>query len=267
MSVKARRAGSLSLVAVLVFASAARAAEKAEPETGKALAQSALALAASKFKENAGSSAGKNLLLFILELDPANEEALLLQGRLERKLPIETAVPENAEATFVEQALAAAKDESSAVLQLLLYRMVDMVRPGNKVAMVALTKAKRNGQDTRFESLLRAYTGARTKVVKKKSYDIPANRRMPFKIRVKKGDTIRIIARGIWKIRPRGRSFGPDHKAHYLEGQLGAGAPFKVGSLHTLKVTEDTVLYLGVRDPGTHSDNSGKCRVTLQKVQ
>ena len=266
MTSKPGSVGSLVLLAVLVFLSAARAAEKTEAETTRTVVQSALVVAASKLKEDARSSTGKNLLRFVLGLDPGNEEALLLQGRLERKLPIDSTAPENAEATFVELALAAAKNTESRTYQLLLCRVVDMLRPGNKIAMVVLTKAQNDGQDTRFESLLRAYTGAHTKIVKRRTLKLPVTVEWPFKVKVKKGDRIRIVARGTWKPNPRGPARGIAGK-WYLRGQLGAGEPFKIGKERTLVVAEDTVLYLGMKEPGAYGDNKGNITVTLQKLK
>ena len=48
---------------------------------------------------------------------------------------------------------------------------------------------------------------------------------------------------------------------------MGAGEPFKIGKERTLVVAEDTVLYLGMKEPGAYGDNKGNITVTLQKLK
>jgi hypothetical protein len=258
---------ALPFLVALAFPAAGRGAEKAEPVTVSMLAESATAAAVAKLKADTANAVGTSLLALALALDPEHKDALLLQAKVERKLPIDTDVPANAETAFVEQALAAAKSARSDTARLLLYRVADLVRPGDEAALVALAKARNDGVDTRFESLLAAFVRERSTTGKSRTVDISLKEPWPFKMPVTKGDRFRIVATGTWRVLPRGKQYGPDSAEFYLQGRLGSGEPFRVGAEYTLVVREEATLHLGMREDGIYSNNSGKITVTIERLR
>lgn len=86
----------------------------------------------------------------------------------------------------------------------------------------------------------------------------------PFSMKVTKGQTLQITAAGKWRILPRGKQHGPNAEKFYFQGRLGEGKPFKIGAKFTLRVEEDSVLRLGIREGGNYDNNSGKVLVTIQ---
>ena len=80
----------------------------------------------------------------------------------------------------------------------------------------------------------------------------------PFAMPVKKGQTLHIIATGRWRVLGGGQWHGPNDARFYLQGRLGQGEPFKVGSEFRLDIREAGTLYLGMREGGKYSNNSGE---------
>ncbi len=103
---------------------------------------------------------GLDLLLFALAVSPENREALLLQARLERGLPIQA--PEQAEdaKAFLAFLEALVKRTASPDRQLLLYKIIELVDPANETALLELTRAKNQGVDVSFESLIKCLNPA-----------------------------------------------------------------------------------------------------------
>jgi hypothetical protein len=83
-------------------------------------------------------------------------------------------------------------------------------------------------------------------------------------MKITKGQTIQIVASGKWRIRPGGQNHGPNAPVFFFRGRIGNGAPFKVGAKYTLKVKEDNVLHLGIKEGGTYSNNTGQVKVTIK---
>jgi hypothetical protein len=120
------------------------------------LAEGAAIVAACRLGQDAEDRGGHQLLSFALALDPDNERALLLQARHERGQPFEEmqlADSGRQFVTFLEEAAAKATPKTRA---LLLYRVIELVDPDHERALLELTRAKNQGTDTEFETLLDA---------------------------------------------------------------------------------------------------------------
>ncbi|NQT89446.1 hypothetical protein HQ560_21940 [bacterium] len=242
-------------------------AAEISPASRKVIAKSAMPVAMRRLAANASDDVGRDLIQLALAMDPQDKDALLVQGKLDAGKAIESSAPADVEAKFAEQMRGIAMRATTGFYKLLLHRVVAMVAPDDEAALLALTKAKNGGVDTRFGSLLKAAQGEWTKVIKSKTFGISVKKPWPFRVKVKKGDRIRITAKGSWRILPGGKPHGPGGSRFYLVGKLGAGAAFKVGSEYTFTVPDDTSLYLGMQEGGTYANNSGKITVTLQKLE
>jgi hypothetical protein len=132
------------------------------------------------------------------------------------------------------------------------------------VVKVALTKVR--------EDLAALPEAARSPRVAAGAYaDLPAEpvelsvrNPWPFRMRVRKGQKLRIRAQGRWRIFPGGRWHGPGHRQFFLRGRLGSGQPFRVGADCTLEIQADGVLYLGMHEGGRYNNNSGRIVVTIE---
>ncbi|OGV73023.1 MAG: hypothetical protein A3K19_24855 [Lentisphaerae bacterium RIFOXYB12_FULL_65_16] len=132
---------------------------KATSTAGK-LADGAVAVASSLLSEDASEARGLDLLRFALAVDPGNAWALLLQAKLERNQPLPQAEGGDQSEAYVDYLQSVIRKTSSASRQLLLWEVIELVDPKNEAALLALTKAKNKGVDTRFEALLAALGGA-----------------------------------------------------------------------------------------------------------
>ena len=81
-----------------------------------------------------------------------------------------------------------------------------------------------------------------------------------------KGDRVRATARGTWFYNiNKNQSTGPDGPGdgeRYLEGRVGQGRAFKVGSSASFVAEEDGMLQMRMND-SVRSDNEGHLDVTV----
>ncbi len=94
--------------------------------------------------------------------------------------------------------------------------------------------------------------------------DLPLNEPWPFRLDVKRGQTVRIAATGRWRVQPRGKWHQPDDPQFYLQGRFDSGQPFRVGARFAFRVPANGALSLGMYENGTYDNNSGQIRVVLE---
>ena len=166
--------------------------------------------------------------------------------------------------TYLQRFLALheAEDESRIQAQLLLDKAKEQLAP---LLAAAEAKAEREPKAKPKPPAEPASTPKTT--TRSAPISISARQPWPFSMKVKKGQMLHITATGKWRILPRGKQHGPSDAKYYLRGRLGNGAPFKVGSRYTLKVKEDATLYLGMKEGGIYSNNSGSITVVITKTE
>ena len=147
----------LTTAAILLFMMLPGLARQvAAKSVTEAMADGALAASSVKLRRNRDSEAGRDLLKFALFVDPDNQQALLLQAKLERELPFDTLSYSQSQKeyiAFLKKVIAATRSEER---KLLLFKVIDLVNPHDDATMLALTKAKNAGIDTDFDALLAA---------------------------------------------------------------------------------------------------------------
>lgn len=143
-----------------LFLSALPASAKSVTEE---MADGALAAASSKLRRDRDSVAGRQLLDFALFVTPENENALLLQAKLERDLPFDTLKYSRGMEeyiAFLKKVIAGTRAENR---KLLLYKVIEHINPADEQTLLALTKAKNAGTETDFDKLLEQLGGPGTK--------------------------------------------------------------------------------------------------------
>ncbi len=126
----------------------------------ESLANGAIRCAAELFQDKATHGRAKKLLQFGLAFDPDNTTGLLMQARMERNYqPIADPPSKSVLKPYQKGVLRMAERTSSKPHKLLLYRLIELLDPENKIALVALAKASNEGHDTDFDHLLSKVTG------------------------------------------------------------------------------------------------------------
>ncbi|MCF7854627.1 MAG: OB-fold putative lipoprotein [Candidatus Pacebacteria bacterium] len=123
------------------------------------MANGAVRAASVKLEWNRDSKPGRQLLQFALAVDPENENALLLQARLERGLSFEPRMLPDEGKEYIGFLKKVVKGTRSENRQLLVYKVIELLDPRDEDALLALTKAKNKGVDTSFDILLQSVTG------------------------------------------------------------------------------------------------------------
>ena len=126
------------------------------------MADGAVALASMKFAEDPDSEAGAKLLRFALFLDPDHRRGLVLQAKIERNQPFKKIRLADDGKKYVDYLMRVIRGTDSRERKLLLYKVIEQIQPQDEDALFALTKAKNEGYDTRFEALLAAVKKGRT---------------------------------------------------------------------------------------------------------
>lgn len=145
-------------------ANAVKLANGAENETTlkgmRQIAEEVSLLARYELGQNPESKYGRDLMRVGLALDPDNRTALLLQGLIKRGLAInfEDKLPDLK--IFSRRILAVAGMPEAGDRRLLLYKLVEMIEPGNSDAIVTLTAAENEGQDVSLDALLAPQDGS-----------------------------------------------------------------------------------------------------------
>jgi len=139
----------------LVIALACAGEAYAAQTTAQKLALGSLDIAARKLAADSDDSGGRDLLTFALAVDPDNENALLMLAKIDRGMAIDapdTPDPTKDFVTFVE---GVAKRTTSTDRKLLLCKVLEILDPMNRMALIELTKAKNRGVNTSLGGLIR----------------------------------------------------------------------------------------------------------------
>ncbi len=128
----------------------------APPSISEQLTVGSIRAAQWKLAFQADDRAGLDLLLFGLAVNPENREALLLQAKVERGLPIEIPQADDADnKAFIDLLANLAPRTTATDRRLLLYKILEIVDPANEAALLELTRAKNQGVDISFNALIK----------------------------------------------------------------------------------------------------------------